>query len=157
MFTTYIWLCWSAQQRSRPTCVTWHLAIADLLESLLVGFAVIVDLGLCGWVELDVADLTQCVAPLFSLPLGSVERRRQGAPWWLLIRYRTLILGVTARLAVHLHSQSRGEPPPLQLGVWQSWWAERTFHTCDGMRGQDEYRGMDNTVNRMKGQQRFSR
>lgn len=39
---------WSAQQRSGPTCVTWHLAIADLLESLLVGFAVVVDLGLCG-------------------------------------------------------------------------------------------------------------
>lgn len=54
MFCIYILFCnnkqtsWSVEQRSRPTCVTWHLAIADLLESLLVGFAIVVDLGLCG-------------------------------------------------------------------------------------------------------------
>lgn len=38
---------WSVKQRLRPTCVVWYLAIADLLESLLVGFAIVVNLGLC--------------------------------------------------------------------------------------------------------------
>ncbi|TNN52765.1 hypothetical protein EYF80_036998 [Liparis tanakae] len=52
-----------SDRRFRPTCVARRLASADLLESLLVGFAVVVDLGLRGRVELDVANLAHGVAP----------------------------------------------------------------------------------------------
>lgn len=37
----------------------WHLPLVELLEALLVGFAVVVDLRLCSRVELDIADLAK--------------------------------------------------------------------------------------------------
>ena len=52
----------------------WHLPLVELLEALLVGLAVVVDLRLRSRVELDVADLAEREGLVLLLPFHALLR-----------------------------------------------------------------------------------
>lgn len=86
-----------------PTLCCWQLALVELLEALLVGLAVVVDLRLRRRVELDVADLAEGERLLLLLSLQA-------------------LLGLAGRAAAHLH-----QPHPTLGAVG---WAQRSLHAC---------------------------
>lgn len=86
-----------------PTLGCRHLSLVELLEALLVGLAVVVDLRLRGRVELDVADLAEGERLVLLLPFHA-------------------LFGLAWRAAGCLH-----QPDPALRAVR---WAQGSLHAC---------------------------